>query len=307
MSKWQKRKGIMLCQPLDERNLKRNFELSQILLVQPKLDGHRCWVRWEGERPVLISSQGNEITSMLHINMALRELAEVLGERIEFDGELYTNYTSFETISSCVARANWTPKCASIQFHIFDFKGYTEVDGERQQSLNSIFHTWRVHCPAELDNVLMRVPTYPVYTQKEIDGYLNTFLSKSYEGIIIRNPMAQYVEKRPFTILKWKPGREDEYTIVATNEAISEAGIPLGYLGSLTCRDRWGNEFNVGCGQGIDLPIRTTYWEHRHHLIGAKATVQYQNLTKYGVPRFGKFISIHIDLEHILAEGGDNV
>lgn len=296
---WVKRSGIMLCQPLDEHNLERNWKVSPYLLVQPKLDGHRCWIRWEDNEPHLISSQGNEITSCPHINMALRELRTIYGQEPQLDGELYVHLLGFEEISSRVARRDYDSKSLEIQFHVFDCKEDV-ANGERILHLVKMFELWREEASLELKEVIQFVPTHIVENNEEIDNYLEEFLETGYEGIIVRNPLAYYTERRPFTILKWKPGKEDEYIVVACNQAISSHGEPMGLLGSLTCRDDYGNEFNVGCGANISMSDKFNYWKNNHLLIGNKAVVQYQNLTKNGVPRFGKFTTVLIDLEEIL-------
>lgn len=297
---WTKRTGIMLCQPLDEHNLDRNFREVAAMLAQPKLDGMRAWVYWpqvdENEPtpyPLLISSQGNPIEGVPHINLLLKDFAEKTGLYLQLDGELYRHNMEFEEIISRTKRLsdNLHADYASMQFHIFDFKGTTLNEGQRQLLLN---HHFRDFCDLEpkdvslFSNYLKRVET-KLIGRRQITEYLDKWVAEGYEGIILRNPLAVYIEKRPYTILKWKPSKEDYYEIVKVIEAISQDGQALGEIGALECQDRYGNLFRVGPGLGLTQADKKQLWNDRHSLIKKFACVKYQNLTQAGIPRFGKF------------------
>jgi len=284
---WKRRSGIMLCQPLDDKNLARNLFISPILLAQPKIDGMRCWVSWsEDGRPNLWSSEGNPITGVPHIEMLLKDFAAQSGQRPQFDGELYTPEMEFEKLVGLCKRhvPEESGPFLDIQYHIFDHKGEgTQI--ERLRTLQDLLDTDQAE-----GQYLKLVEFTKVKNQEEIDNLLELYISQGYEGIILRNPLASYVEKRVFTILKWKPSKSDQYRVVKVLEAISEDGTPLGRVGSLTCEDRDGNIFNVGTGIGANLKDLQVLWEQRRELPGKFVKVYYQNLTAKGVPRFGKFV-----------------
>ena len=283
---WTKRQGIMLCQPLDERNLDRNFKAFHLMLAQPKLDGMRCWVQWVDHEPLLWSSEGNLITGVPHISLLLKDWAKKCGE-LPFDGELYNHEKRFEDIISITKRGgdNLRDDFTDIQYHIFDYKD-KGINAERYGVLRESFRAMPEDVRKE--DTFKMVPTSPV-TREMVDGQLDRYIAEGYEGIILRNPLAPYVEKRPWTILKWKPSKCDTYTVVAVDEAISEQGEHLGRVGALVCADRFGNQFKVGPGLGITHEKAQALWVRREELIGHLVQVTYQNLTKAGVPRFGKF------------------
>ena len=286
---WQKRHGIMLCQPLDEHNLDRNFKLAKKMLVQPKLDGMRAWVDWVDGEPVLVSSQGHTIDGLPHINLALKELRRLCNNHQEnFDGEIYSHGLSFEDIISRAKRTTERhPDYATLQYHIFDYKAALP-QGIRTDYLEKLKALWDEKAEGDLHFALNFVPTIAA-TRGQISEYLDRFVRDGYEGIIVRNPLAGYVETRPFTILKWKPSKKDWYRIEAVEEAISEAGTPLGRVGAFVCCDRYGNTFKCGPGLGATHFVASELWQKREELIGQYAEVYYQNLTTKGVPRFGKF------------------
>lgn len=283
---WTKRQGIMLCQPLDEKNLDRNFKSFPRMLAQPKLDGIRCWIDWIGDEPQLISSEGNLIVSVPHIVVLLKDWAKRVGH-IKFDGELYNHNFGFEKIVSVARRGadNLHMDFCSLQYHIFDYKSESS-NGQRLIGLREMFDAMPESVQKE--DVIKMVPTTSV-GRKGVDLKLSDYVSAGYEGIILRNPLAPYLEKRPWTILKWKPSKCDTYTVIAVDEAISEQGEHLGRVGALVCADRFGNQFKVGPGLGITHEKAQALWVRREELIGHLVQVTYQNLTKAGVPRFGKF------------------
>lgn len=284
---WKKRTGIMLCQPLDERNLERNFKSCPYMLAQPKLDGMRCWVQWADHEPLLWSSEGNLITGVPHIKLLLKDWAAKCGEH-SFDGELYNHTMKFEDIISTTKRHedNLRDDFTNVQYHIFDIKSGKEINASRLGALIELFKEMP-NSVREAD-VFKFVPTSSI-TRKDVNAQLEHYISEGYEGIILRNPLALYVEKRPWTILKWKPSKHDTYVVLEVVEAISESGKPLDRIGSITCSDRFGNTFSVGPGLGITHERASELWDMRESLIGKFACVYYQNLTANGVPRFGKF------------------
>lgn len=323
---WQKRKGIMLCQPLDEANLKRNWQYlleeqrrlgegvaRPYLYVQPKLDGVRCRVWWpeggENEKvslPILYSSQGNPILGVPHINIILQNWAENVPEaKRQWDGELYSPNLLFEDIVSITSReVALSESHYSIEFHIFDFIPEFEQHMEtfyfhkRLAVLKNLLPT------SEADAYLKMVPTFEVHqtsedplAEGELTEKLDQFVRDSYEGIIIRNPYNTYAFKRPFTILKWKPAKKDWYRILDFLEAKDAEGKGKQELGAILCEDRYGYRFKVGTGAGITAKMKKRLWKERLEIQESKnawAEVTYQNLTAFGVPRFGKAITIRI-------------
>lgn len=294
---WSKRQGIMLCQPLDDTNLFIKNKNTLTMLTQPKLDGQRAWVSWtEDGEPILVSSQGNPITGVPHINFAIKRMSLLTGcSKIEWDGELYTHHMKFEEIISRTKRMpeNIHPDFLAVQYHIFDYKGFNTPQRERLQKVAQTIASFKKKDEIYWDTIeAVRTVEVP---KTEIENMLNIFVKAGYEGIILRNPNALYVESRPATILKWKPSKQDFYRIIGVYEAFSFEGEPLGYVGALECEDRYGNRFKVGGGLGLSLDERAQMWADRKELLKKWACVKYQNLTKQGMPRFGKFTAIVVE------------
>lgn len=288
------RQGIMLAQPMDDKNFQFNLKMAKgHLLAQPKLDGVRCWVSWEDGEPILWSSEGH-MYQLPHVALALKSFKELTGCAYNFDGEIYKHGLPFEEIVSMAKNVKRADRY-DLEYHIFDYKS-SGIQLNRTKNLSCLFHTWTIYSDEQLRWIIKAVPTYTCRADN-FDNLLAGFMESGYEGIIVRNPLASYVEKRVKTMLKWKPGKQDEYKIVEVVEAIDAEGYPKGYCGALLCEDESGNVFSVGTGTGIDRTQMIDIWKRRNLLVGQYATVVYQCLTTKKVPRFGKFISIHKERE----------
>jgi DNA ligase-1 len=125
---------------------------------------------------------------------------------------------------------------------------------------------------------------------EEVEGILSSAMERGYEGLILREPSALYVEKSATTMMKLKPRSSDTYRVVGFNEEISIHGEPKGRLGALLVQDADGRAFKVG--SGFTHAQREVYWQDRDKLIGAIVHVKYQALTDRGVPWFPVFMEV---------------
>lgn len=295
---WTKRKDIMLCQPLDDKNLTRIFRDAGAVLVQPKLDGERCWVCATASSLntlSLVSSTGRNIYSVPHIFYAVRSFLAFAGAPYPLDGELYAHGKSFEEIASIVSRtANIHEDYTSLRYHVFDIKT-RDAQADRITKLQADLLRWSAQEP-EWADCIVSVPTELCLTVEEVHEAYSKYCGQGYEGIIVRHPLAPYKIGRPWYILKFKPKREDVYAYVGMEEAISADGSAFGRTGAIICSDAEGQEFKVGPGVGMSHRQLEDMWANRSHYASAphSVRVQYQNLTETGgVPRFGKFIDIY--------------
>jgi ATP-dependent DNA ligase len=286
MSDKNPRQDIMLCYPFEERRLlEPKFKWTFPVIVQPKLDGERCRALCADGNISLVSSQLNFFRSVPHIIDALRDMD--LGV-VELDGELYHHGMDFPSIHSIVSRTaeNLHPSRRDIELHVFDMVRTDTRQAERLVDLFALLNAYLADYP-QIKLVESRVAN----SLPEIMEIFNEYISKGYEGIIVRDPGAIYVRKRSNRILKFKPKKVDHYIITAVNEAVSGEGSAKEMVGSFTCRDYEGNIFGVGAGN-LSHERRKFYWEHREMLIGKTCVVQYQHLTPSGVPRFGLCVQV---------------
>ena len=278
MNRWQRWKDIMKCYPFEEKRLDK---WTPPYIVQPKFDGVRCRavpLPLPAGGYLLLSSEGNIIYSVPHINEALNRHWE---EGLELDGELYCHGWSFDQIVSVTSRTiNLHHEREKIQYHIFD---YVEEEAQcaRVVRLNHM----------NLRSPLIKVPYWVANDLQDIMKIYKEIISWGYEGIIVRNSMANYERKRSTWVMKFKPKKNDTYTVIGVEEEISINGTPKGTLGALVCDSGDGSRFNVGTG--FTKFMRQELWNSKDELIGKKVLVEYQHITPgRKVPRFPVFAKV---------------
>ncbi len=283
MPAYQKRTGIMLFKPFEERMLSiRGWNWP--IAVQPKLDGERCRVITQEERyPLQLSSTEEIITGTPTLG---KEGLLELPEGREFDGELYVHEQSWEEIHSVVSRGpeNPHPKEGRMEYHVFDL---AEEDGrpfiERYVELMDIFKRM-----GRMDYVKL-VPLKLCFTMEEVMGHYRECLEQGYEGIILRDIRAPYERKRSQFGMKFKPKKKDWYRIVGCTKADAVKGVMTDMVGAFWCVDRHGERFKVGAGE-MTHEERRKWWRAGMDWEAARmyCCVGYQNLTaKNKIPRHG--------------------
>jgi DNA ligase-1 len=272
------RTGIMLCYPFEEKRLEKWH--SQFL-IQPKLDGDRCRAIFDSYGKVtLLSSEENIINSVPHI---VDQLEQMGYKDFELDGELYNHGASHQLIHGTVARTvNLHPEFESISYNVFDV-----VTGDAQLIRSNWLDTKFI----ETDNV-KKVETMSGADVKDVMKALEYFTENGYEGVVLRHPAAPYMRKRSTMMMKFKPRKDDFYTIVGYEEEISIHGEPKNSLGALILTSGENEIFKVGSGSFLTRDNREMLWQQRETLKGRTAHVKYQHLTDRHVPRFPVLIDI---------------
>lgn len=273
------RTGIMLCYPFEEKRLDK---WTKPFLIQPKLDGDRCRAIFdEFGKVILLSSEGNIINSVPHINEQLENMGL---KSIELDGELYLHGVNHQLIHGTVSRTvNIHPEFENIEYHIFDLVDEMEIQAERTCKVADIIN--------ESKNVKL-VNTTVGYNIDDVTKALEEYSEEGYEGVIVRNVTYPYMRKRSTGIMKFKPRKSDYYTIVGFEEEVSIKGEPKNSLGALILKSDTDQIFNVGSGSFLTREKRDYLWKQKETLKGKIAHVKYQHLTDRRVPRFPVLVDI---------------
>ncbi|MDR2947034.1 MAG: hypothetical protein LBV79_09840 [Candidatus Adiutrix sp.] len=274
-----KREGIMLAGPLDETKL---AQWPRPYIVQPKLDGERCRVVFGPDGPSLLTSHGREVRDMVpHLAEALA--ASPLAALGEIDGELYTHGLSFQAVQSIVGRSkNLHPEHHKIHFHIFDIVSLHRQDARLQKLAQA---------GCDLPQGLHLVPWREAQSLDDVALMADDWLADGYEGVILRRSDRPYERKRASGLMKFKPGREDEYQVIGAVEERDKNGQPKGRLGALLAKGDDGAEFAVGTG--FTAFQREELWAKRGCLAGRTVRIRFQELTSgRGVPRFPVFAAL---------------
>lgn len=130
-----------------------------------------------------------------------------------------------------------------------------------------------------------------VLREDQLEAIHDLFVAEGYEGLMLRNLDSPYDFSRSWNLVKYKVMKDDEFKIVDAEQALK--GKQRGAI-IWVCETPQGERFNV-VPNGTMASRKDTWnkWEaDPKQFIGKEITVQYQELTPKGIPRFPKGIAI---------------
>lgn len=275
-------------------------KLKYPVWVQPKLNGIRLLTYVDKYGEVKTQTRNKKEYPFLdHITDRLINFFPFLPEGAVLDGELYTSELKFEEITGAVRRTkNPTANVKLLNYYIYDvILPYNATYNERYDILFDAYDRYSQAGYVDFDekgNLIdpILILSYDVANSAEdIFKYLAEYEAEGYEGIIIRKiastdapekerKEAYYISKRGNNILKYKNFEEEEADIIDVSEGKgTEAGIAL-----VIVQDIRGNELRLRPKGSFEN--RREWLENPESIIGKKATIEYQELSKKGVPIF---------------------
>jgi ATP-dependent DNA ligase len=258
--------------PMLAKEFKDNkLKISYPCFTQPKLDGYRA-VYFKGS---LYSRQGKEFNKDIteHITRELKE------QNIEWilDGELYIDNDNFGTLGVLRKKKPTTQDLKDktmIKYNVYDIIDKNMVMSSRLRVLDELFTT------RQLENTI-QVQTRQVNTEQEIKECHAEYISKKYEGTIIRNINSKYeIKVRSSNLQKYKDFIDEEFEIIGAEE---EQGGMVKWI----VKTGNGREFRVS-STGTKSERIELYKNYKEY-IGKKLWVKYFDYdAECGVPRFPK-------------------
>jgi len=229
--------------------------------VQPKLDGVRCVT----DGVEFWSRNGHPFSKWNTRHLRRKRLRSLVDS--EF---MIREGGDFEDLAS-IARRHKHPDCEDLQLNVFDVMS-TRPFIERLEMVRILFDDID-------DDAWVLVPTVHVHTMAQLTQTHKKNLKAGYEGSMVRTISGLYVPRKSFDLLKYKPLQDAEFKIVRVREAQGkDKGTPI-----YVCKSK-GGEFSVR-PKGT-MKQRKAMWRDRKSAPGKDLTVEFQNLTKYGKPRF---------------------
>jgi DNA ligase-1 len=252
---------------------KQGHKITYPAYTQPKLDGHRCIAVITDGVCTLWTRTRKPITGVPHINAAL-EAANL--PNCVLDGELYNHdyKDNFEALGSFIKRPEPKPGHEVVQYHVYDIVN-DQTFTERIRTLCDYIILRTPH-----DGPLVFVETERVSDEDEALEFFDEYTSRGYEGSMLRNADSLYENKRSYGLQKVKEFLDSEYKITEVTEGRGKmAGKAI-----FVCETADGKPFRVKMKGTLDS-LRQ-YVDDPTLALGRLLTVQYQNLTADGVPRF---------------------
>jgi len=258
-------------------------QIKYPVYASPKLDGIRCLII-DG---VPVSRNLKPIPNK-HIQNSLKAL-----NLPKLDGELMLKSGDFNSVQSAIMSESGKPDFEYVVFDNFETEAYGYV--KRFVSIPNI------------DSPLVKkISNLFIESPKQMEKQYDLWIGQGYEGAIIRDMRGIYKNGRSTLkqgwMLKLKTFQDAEAVIVGreelmhnNNEATTdklgqtvrsshkdnqEAGDTLGSL----LVEYNGIQFKIGTG--FDNAERARLWAMGDRLNGKLVTFKFQELSKYGVPRF---------------------
>ena len=260
---------VMLAKEYGEHRKKVKFPCY----AQPKLDGHRCVAVVRDGKCTLWSRTRKPIKSVPHINREVLEMCKkaCITETV-FDGELYVprNVADFEELTSLIRKDDPAADHYLVQYCMYDMPSCLGGFEARWANLQML----APRAPVGL------VDTVKIDNAKNIEQRLAEYTRMGFEGVMIRDADRRYENKRSDSLLKYKRMLDSEFKIV---DVVEGRGKMKG-RGIFVCETEGGEQFQ--CKMTGELSTLEEYFQNKHLYIGSMLTVQYQELTKAGVPRF---------------------
>lgn len=254
---------------------------DSIKYCQPKLDGIRCNMSFDGEQVIAISRKNNPFYTVDHIKQSIHDVL-VENPSVHVDGELYIHELNddFNKIVSLVKKEHLEEKDIEevkryVRYNIYDMWDDNDpnmIFSERLSKINALF---------EGLSYVDIVETRFVENAQQIEDCFDCFVGNGYEGAILRKD-DKYEHKRSKNLLKYKKFNEDEFKILDICE---------GRIGGFA-EYAWVELPNgLECKATLSYSVEecTEILQNKEKYIGGLATVKYFGYTKDGKLRFPVF------------------
>ena len=231
-------------------------------LMSEKLDGIRGY--WTGKK--LISRSGKEF--------AIPKWFVKNFPPFEIDGELWTKREDFEHISSIVNQQKPHDGWRELIYNIFEVP---HQKGGLMLRLE-VLKKWLQKHPNSFIKIISQEPCK---NREHLKNRLKKVEALGAEGLVVRNPLALYIDKRTSEALKVKSFQDDECLVSGYTKG---HGKFKALVGALLCS--WhGKVLKIGSGLSDED-------RKKPPLLNTNITFKYNGLTKYGNPKFPVFLRV---------------
>ena len=286
----------MLAKTLEDN---KPFEKYGTMLGQWKINGLRC---------IISASSVNDLFSPVYFRYTSREGTEwqlpwfderliasisdelldmMIEEGVCLDGELYIPGCSVNEINHYVKDSN-SKRHRELQYWCYDicvpdmvFRAREEL---RQRSIGGRLLTRHL----QNKNSIIVLPTYPISNITEAISYRDSFIGEGFEGLILRNPLAEYqFGKRNSAMFKFKKIDDGMFDVVDIKE--DKRGLPI-----YTLRNDLNDEL-FECTINLPQAAQRNQLQMKSVLIGKKALVEFRERSGVKqVPFHAKIIKIYV-------------
>jgi len=273
--------------PVFEVALAQQFDLKRIkdmdvVYVEPKLDGIRCFAIVENGKAQLFARSGKLISNFdSTIGVALGDLGDGC-----YDGELMGE--DFVSLMRQAYRKD-NVEVENTYLSLFDYLPLEEWrSGEVVMTTTDRYTELKRRVRG--DSYINVVDRHEVSAELEsIMSLHHTFVQAGYEGAMVKTVDAPYRFGRSYDVMKVKEFHDVDLPIIGLEEG---TGRHTGKLGAVKINY---NGVIVKVGSGFSDDEREQVWNNQASFIGRIIEVRYQEVTPDGSLRFPTFVCFRND------------
>lgn len=262
------------------------------VLIQPKMDGCRIRIANIGWQYYVLSANNIRRLEWSRLEAMMATFNLPLNHMVE--GEFYVHDVSWQKLNGLFRRKkdpfNPTNNDASPEVHLFDIfplSGASQPYKYRLKQLNDLFKA--VDPSKYMHTRIKLVKSWKCENDEDVQKYYKDFLSKGYEGAMIKDLNAAYVSSRSHAVMKLKPWEDAEFKIVDLLEA--------SYGVHTLCEDPNDPAIRFGARWDMHAEKAKTKLQKKEQYIGLFATIKFTARTDKGVPRTPMVKGIRYDLQ----------
>ena len=271
---------VMLAQNYEKHSQKIAFPA----IVQPKLDGVRCFAKLENGKVILVSRNNKPFPELPGIRDAIKKIK--LPKGCILDGELYSTELgkdqaeNFQRVVGLVRKSKINTRdmkdSKKVKLNVFDM-----VDlNNKNMGFASRYQKAKTLVAKDKTKRLTMVPNYKVTKREDVEKLLSQNLQNGFEGVMIRDPKSPYENKRSYYLQKYKKFDTEEFKIVGFEQG---KGNDIGTV-IWICETPKKKRFTARpTGTRAE---RAKLLKDGKKYIGSYLTVKFQDYTSAGIPRF---------------------
>jgi ATP-dependent DNA ligase len=250
-------------------------------IAQCKFNGMRCIATKNG----LFTRKGEKYMTCQHIEESLKPFFEEHPDAV-LDGELFNEEyrQQLNEISKLIRKTvhitqSDLDQCAKlVKYYVYDGYGFENYD---QNHPYDVRKNW-IDIGVSGSNVIQLVESHQIESVESLNKVYSSYVDAGHEGIMLRNCVMPYENKRSKYLLKVKPEDDSEAEIL---NIIEGEGNWSGSGKTITLK--WNDKvfdasFKGSYEQAVEFLNRKDEW------IGKTVTFLYNGLTGLGTPNFAR-------------------
>jgi hypothetical protein len=290
----------MLCSPFEQKLVDK---IKFPAYAQMKMDGMRFNAIVRDGKCEFRSRNGKEILLLGNLEQEFIALAGSID--CVFDGELLVmdedthQFMDRQTGNGILNKANKgtisPADAAKVHASVWDLIPYAYfTDGDCPTPYSKRFSTLEsiVNKQESKGKKIWAVTSTIVETIEQAQEIFQDYLSKGYEGIILKDGNGVWEDKRSKTQIKFKGELECDLKIVAVEEGTGKA---TGMLGAIVCESLDG-VIKVNVGSGFTDAQRKNYW--KENLVDKIVAIKYNSRIKNKLGDESLFLPVFIEIRN---------